>query len=169
VTLNLPKGQIGKLVFFAARSELDNLICIVDRNGQGVLGFTDDIKGGKDGPKLDPLDEKFRAFGFEVRVIDGHSIEEIFESLSDMRNRKGKKKPLMIIANTKKGKGAAIMEDQRLWHYRVPSGDDLKSVAEEIRAEYVLKKISADQEFDAGGGIENGFHKIYYWNERCIF
>ena len=97
----LYEGSNWEACFFAAHSELNNLVCIVDRNGQGVLGFTDRIEGRKDGPHLNPLDEKFRSFGFEVREIDGHSYEEIFESLSDIRNRKSDPRPLMIIANTK--------------------------------------------------------------------
>ena len=127
----LYEGSNWEACFFAAHQELNNLICIVDRNGQGVLGFTDRGNEKKDGPKLNPLDDKFRAFGFEVRVIDGHSFEEIFDSLSDIRTRTNPK-PLMIIANTKKGKGSSLMEDQRLWHYRVPSGSDLEAVSKEL-------------------------------------
>lgn len=139
----LYEGSNWEACFFAAHSELDNLVCIVDRNGQGVLGFTDRVEEKKDGPRLNPLDEKFRAFGFEVRVIDGHSFDEIFESLEDIRSRRGKRKPLMIIANTKKGKGASLMEDKRLWHYRVPAGDDLELVYRELGQKRAVEKSPA--------------------------
>lgn len=129
----LYEGSNWEAALFASSNELNNIVCIVDRNGQGVLGFTDRIEEKKDGPRLNPLDEKFRAFGFETRVIDGHSLEQIFESLADVRTRlKTSNKPLMIVANTKKGRGVSLMEDKRLWHYRVPSGDDLAVVYKEL-------------------------------------
>jgi len=129
----LYEGSNWEAAIFAGHMEYDNLVCIVDRNGQGVLGHTDKIESPSDGPRLNPLDDKFRAFGFEVRVIDGHSFKEIFESLSDVRKRKGKK-PLMIIANTIKGKGSQVIEDQRLWHYRVPKGEELEQVKRDVNS-----------------------------------
>ncbi|KMP12505.1 hypothetical protein UZ36_00040 [Candidatus Nitromaritima sp. SCGC AAA799-C22] len=129
----LYEGSNWEAATFAGHMEYDNLVCMVDRNGQGVLGHTDNIESPSDGPRLNPLDEKFRAFGFEVRVINGHRFEEIFEALSDIRERKGKK-PLMIIANTKKGKGSKLIEDQRLWHYRVPKGEELEQVKKDLNA-----------------------------------
>jgi transketolase len=129
----LYEGSNWEAAIFAGHKEYDNLVCIVDRNGQGVLGHTDNIESPSDGPRLNPLDDKFRAFGFDVRVIDGHSFEEIIEALSDVRERKGEK-PLMVIANTKKGKGSKLIEDQRLWHYRVPKGEELEQVKKEINS-----------------------------------
>jgi len=129
----LYEGSNWEAATFAGHMKYDNLVCIVDRNGQGVLGHTDNIESPSDGPRLNPLDDKFRAFGFEVRVIDGHSFKEIFESLSDVRKRKGKK-PLMIIANTIKGKGSQVIEDQRLWHYRVPKGEELEQVKRDVNS-----------------------------------
>ena len=129
----LYEGSNWEAATFAGHMEYDNLICMVDRNGQGVLGHTDNIESPSDGPRLNPLDEKFRAFGFEVRVINGHRFEEIFEALSDIRERKGKK-PLMIIANTKKGKGSKLTESTRLWHYRVPRGEELEQVKKDLNA-----------------------------------
>lgn len=129
----LYEGSNWEAATFAGHMKYDNLVCIVDRNGQGVLGHTDKIESPSDGPRLNPLDDKFRAFGFEVRVIDGHSFKEIFESLSDIRERKGEK-PLMIIANTKKGKGSKLIEDQRLWHYRVPKDEELEQVKRDVNS-----------------------------------
>lgn len=134
----LYEGSNWEACFFAASHELNNLICVVDRNRQGVLGFTDRNDDKKDAPRLDPLDEKFCAFGFEVRTIDGHSYDEIFKALSDIRERSKKdSRPLMIIANTKKGKGTSLMEDQRSWHYRVPSGEELELVYRELGSDLV--------------------------------
>ena len=128
----LYEGSNWEAAIFASHQGFRNLICIVDRNGQGVLGFTDQIRGKNDGPRLEPLDKKFEAFGFEVRVIDGHNLQEIFEAFRDVRTRR-ENKPLMVIALTKKGKGTSLMEDQRLWHYRVPAGKDLEQVLADVR------------------------------------
>lgn len=121
----LAEGSNWEAALFAGSQKLNNLVCIVDRNGGGVTGFTDRIEVACDGPHMDPLEKKFEAFGFDVRIIrNGHNFEDIFAALADIRQRKGKK-PLAVIAHTRKGKGASIMENQRLWHYRVPSGKDL--------------------------------------------
>ncbi len=130
----LLEGSNWEAAAFAAHKGYHNLICIVDRNQQGVLGFTDEIDSQRDGPGINPLDEKFEAFGFETRVIDGHNFDQIFAALKDIRHRDSDK-PLVIIANTRKGKDASIMENKRLWHYRVPTGKDL----ERTRAD-LLKK-----------------------------
>jgi len=125
----LYEGSNWEAAIFAGSQRLSNLICIVDRNQQGVLGFTDEIKTPRDGPRLNPIDKKFETFGFESRVIDGHSYPAIFRALADARQRVAlRKKPLVVVAETMKGKGAATMENQRLWHYRVPHGEDLNRV-----------------------------------------
>jgi transketolase len=127
----LYEGSNWEAATFAAHKGYHNLVCIVDRNGQGVLGFTDRVRGQGDGPRLGRLDRKFEAFGFEVRVIDGHSFEQIFGAMQDVRTR-STDKPLMVIANTKKGKGTSLMEDQRLWHYRIPSGPDVERLRRDL-------------------------------------
>lgn len=144
----LYEGSNWEACFYAVHAQLNNLVCIVDRNGQGVLGFTDRIEGKKDGPRMNPLDAKFRSFGFEVRVIDGHSFVQIFESLKDVRERKNDSRPLVIIANTKKGRGASLMEDKRLWHYRVPGGRDLEMIYEELRGPQTAEKSSMSVQGD---------------------
>lgn len=127
------EGSNWEAAIYAGHRGYRNLVCIVDRNGQGVLGPTDptDRRVAADNPRLNPLDKKFKAFGFETREIDGHSFSEIFEALRDMRSSK-RKKPLMIIANTRKGHGASLMEGKRLWHYRVPEGADLELTRRDI-------------------------------------
>lgn len=127
------EGSNWEAAIYAGHRGYRNLVCIVDRNGQGVLGPTDptDQRMAADNPRLNPLDKKFKAFGFETREIDGHSFSEIFEALRDMRSSK-RKKPLMIIANTRKGHGASLMEGKRLWHYRVPEGADLELTRRDI-------------------------------------
>lgn len=139
----LYEGSNWEAAFFAGHKSYNNLICIVDRNGQGTIGFTDDVVGPNDGPCLNPLDKKFEAFGFETRLIDGHSFEQIFDAFKDIRDRRSGK-PLVIIANTKKGKGISFMEGKRLWHYRVPTGRDL-----EIARAELMKQGTELNEFSA--------------------
>lgn len=129
----LYEGSNWEAAIFAGHKGYNHLVCIVDRNGQGTLGKTDEICSQNDGPKLNPLAAKFESFGFEVRTIDGHSYDQIFAALKDVRERKICQ-PLVIIANTKKGKGISLMEDKRLWHYRVPTGDDLEMARKELLA-----------------------------------
>jgi transketolase len=129
----LYEGSNWEAAFYAGQKRLGNLICIVDRNQQGVLGFSDQVESPKDGPGLDPLDAKFAAFGFETRVIeDGHAFPQIFAALGDIRARHSKP-PLAVIAQTIKGKGVSVMENQRLWHYRVPTGKELDIARAELR------------------------------------
>ncbi len=127
------EGSNWEAAIYAGHRGYRNLVCIVDRNGQGVLGPTDpaDRRLASDNPQLNPVDKKFKAFGFETRVINGHSYADILSALKDMRSPK-RKKPLMIVANTKKGKGASLMEGQRLWHYRVPDGTDLELTRQDV-------------------------------------
>lgn len=127
----LYEGSNWEAMITAGSQRYDNLICIVDRNQQGTLGFTDRIESPRDGPKLENLAKKFKEFGFEVREIDGHSFKEIFNAFKDIRKRKGKR-PLAIIAKTVKGKGSSLFENKRLWHYRVPEGDDLKKLLNDL-------------------------------------
>jgi transketolase len=136
----LHEGSNWEAMFFASHYRMDNLVCVVDRNQQSVLGFHDsnseflDPNYHKDGPCLNPLEDKWKAFGFEVRVIqDGHDFDQIFPAFEGVYERPGKAgKPLVIIGETSKGRGSRITQDQRLWHYRVPGGTDLKQIREDI-------------------------------------
>ena len=127
----LYEGSNWEAALYAAHKGFSNLVCIVDRNQQGVLGFTDDIAGPRDGPRLNPIETKFEAFGFEARVIDGHSYDEISTAFEDVRDRKSSR-PLVVVANTAKGRGTSVMEGKRMWHYRVPDGEDLDATRADL-------------------------------------
>lgn len=129
----LYEGSNWEAAIFAGHQAYSNLVCIVDRNGQGVLGFTDRVEKPSDGPRLESLQDKFESFGFEVRTINGHCFPEIFSVFRNVRHRRTKK-PLMVIARTHKGRGVSIMENRRLWHYRVPAGKELEIARRELRA-----------------------------------
>lgn len=130
----LYEGSNWEAATYAGSAELSNLVVVVDRNQQGVLGFSDDIQSAKDGPRTESLDEKFQAFGFDTHRFNGHDFEQIFKAFDGVRERKSRK-PLCLIADTIKGKGSAVMENQRLWHYRVPAGEELDQVYADLEAE----------------------------------
>ena len=130
------EGNHWEAVMFAAKNKLNNLIAITDRNYIQIDGDTEDIM------PLDPLDEKYKAFNWNVKVIDGNNMQQILDVLRQSRNNKNK--PLMIIANTIPGKGVEYMENDYRWHgsppgsvvtERTPPKEDQLAVAlEEIHA-----------------------------------
>ena len=109
------EGSIWEAAMSASHYKLDNLIGIVDRNKIQIDGFTEDIM------TLEPYSDKWESFGWNVKEIDGHNMEEILEVFSTIANQSGK--PTMIISHTVKGKGVSYMENTAKWHGGAPSGD----------------------------------------------
>ena len=124
----LQEGLIWEAAMAAAHYKLDNLCAIVDWNGLQIDGKNDDVMTVK------PIDEKFRAFGFNVLVIDGHNFEEIFAAFDAARECKGK--PTVIVAKTNKGRGVSFMEDNPGWHGKAPSEDEAKQAVAELGGEW---------------------------------
>lgn len=119
------QGQIWEAYMYAGNHSLDNLTVIIDRNHHQQTGAVADIQ------PLDPLDEKLRSFGLEVRTIDGHSLDEVAGAFEWARSEKGK--PQAIIANTIKGKGVALLEaEQGKWHGKPIPYEDEAEVLQEI-------------------------------------
>src|ERR1700759_2944084 len=125
----LAEGSNWEAAMTAAHYRLDNLTAIVDRNGLQITGSTEDVC------QLAPLDEKFAAFGFEVRRCDGNDVEDLVQTLEEVPFRPGK--PSLILAKTKKGKGVSFMENVAKWHHKVPSD------YEYIRAMAALDTVEA--------------------------
>ena len=122
------EGSVWETAMFASKRKLDNLVGIIDRNQLCVTDFTDNCMG------LEPLASKWESFGWLVKEIDGHDFNGILEAFKDFRlNKTGK--PLMIIANTTKGKGVSFMENDPLWHTRIPSGEQIEQAKKELRAQ----------------------------------
>lgn len=119
----LDEGQIWEAAMSASHHRLDNLVCIVDRNGVQQNGPTEKIK------QLEPLADKWRACGWNVFDIDGHDIEALIGSLDKAQESKGR--PSVIIAKTVKGKGVSFMEGNAAWHGKAPSADDLAKALKE--------------------------------------
>ena len=123
----LQEGLIWEAAMAAAHYKLDNLCVIVDWNGLQIDGNNDDVM------TVRPIDEKFKAFGFNVLTIDGHDFGEIFLAFQQARDCKDK--PTAIIAKTCKGKGVSYMEDQAGWHGKAPDDEQMKQAVEELGGE----------------------------------
>jgi len=119
------EGSVWEAAMFSAKHKLNNLIGIIDNNG---LCSIDSIKDSLD---IEPPEEKWKAFGWNVVVVDGHSFKELISVFEEIRKRKSSK-PLMIIAKTVKGKGVSFMEGTCNWHHGVPKGKLLENAREEL-------------------------------------
>jgi transketolase len=121
----LAEGSNWEAAMAAAHYRLDNLVAIVDHNTLQITGRTRDVCSNE------PLDEKFRAFNWDVRSVDGHSIPQLTDVLNN-RSRDGR--PLAVIAHTTKGKGVSYMEDVAKWHHGVPSEAEFFKAIKEVDA-----------------------------------
>ena len=113
----LYEGSVWEGAMFASQQKLNNLVAIVDRNYQCTLDFTENFL------KLEPLDDKWRSFGWRVKRIDGHNFEEIEEAYADIRRRPSDK-PTVIIADTVKGNGVQHLSYKPLSHGKTPKSED---------------------------------------------
>ena len=120
------EGQVWEASMFAAHYNLDNLCVVVDLNKLQIDGPIADVMNPM------PHDEKFKAFGFHVIVINGHDFNEIEAAFNEAKTVKGK--PTAIIANTVKGKGVSFMENQVGWHGSAPNDEQYAAAVAEIKA-----------------------------------
>jgi transketolase len=119
------EGQIWEAVETAVKYKLDNLVVFVDDNGLQCDGACKDIMPNQD------IKKKFNAFGFETRRINGHSMEEIVETLGHIREAKNGN-PKCIVMDTVKGKGVSFMENIASWHGVAPNDEEYKQAMEEL-------------------------------------
>jgi len=111
-------GQVWEAAMAASHYKLENITAFVDRNGLQIDGSTSEIMN------LEPLVDKFEAFGGNVLTIDGHDFSQIIGAIEEGDTTRGK--PTMIIANTTKGKGVSFMENSLSFHGNPPSNDELE-------------------------------------------
>lgn len=114
----IQEGIVWEAAMSASHYKLDNLIVFLDYNGLQIDGSTEDVMN------VDPIEGKFKAFGWNVITIDGHDYDQIFAALDMAKSTVGK--PTMIIAKTVKGKGVSFMENEAKWHGSAPSDSDLR-------------------------------------------
>lgn len=120
----LEEGQVWEAAMTAAHYKLDNLTAFIDYNGLQIDGPVEEVMNPA------PVGDKFRAFGWNVIEIDGHSFEEIFSAIDSAKDMKGK--PTVIVAKTVKGKGVSFMENSVGWHGTAPSKDQCEAALKEI-------------------------------------
>ncbi len=120
----LEEGQVWEASMSASHYKLDNLTAFIDFNGLQIDGDITKVMNPS------PIDEKFKAFGWNVLVIDGHNIEQILDSIEKAKECKGK--PTVIVCNTIKGKGVSFMENQAAWHGTAPSKEQCEQALAEI-------------------------------------
>ncbi len=124
----LQEGLVWEAAMSAAHYKLDNLCVIVDWNGLQIDGKNEEVM------TVAPVDEKFKAFGFNVLVIDGHDFGQIFDAFDQAKACKGK--PTAIIAKTNKGRGVSFMQDNPGWHGKAPKEDEAKQAVAELGGEW---------------------------------
>jgi len=118
------EGQIWEAALSAAHFKLDNLTVAIDRNRQQLSGWTRNIMG------VEPLNEKWQAFGWHTIEIDGHSFNQILAAFEEAKTIKGK--PTIIIARTIKGRGVSFMENNVEFHGKAPTLEEAKRALEEL-------------------------------------
>lgn len=123
----IEEGQVWEAAMFAAAKGLDNLCAVVDNNNLQIDGSIAEVNSPY------PIPEKFRAFGWNVIEIYGHSFDEIDAAFKAAAEFKGK--PTAIIAKTVKGKGVSFMEDQCSWHGTAPNAEQYEQAMNELKAQ----------------------------------
>ena len=118
-------GSTLEAIMFAGHHNINNLICIVDKNQYQALGRTEDVIN------LDPLSKKWESFGWDVYDIDGHNRKEIKQAF--VSAKKSSVKPSVLICNTIKGKGMKDFEGKLMSHYRPPNDDQLREFLENLK------------------------------------
>ena len=121
------EGQVWEAAMFAAHYKLDNLCAFVDFNGLQIDGAITDVMNST------PIDEKFKAFGWNVIVIDGHDFNQIEKAVEEAKATKGQ--PTMILCKTVKGKGVSFMENKAGWHGKAPNADEYAQAVAELKAQ----------------------------------
>ena len=118
------EGQVWEAAMSAAHFKVDNLVAIVDNNGQQLDGWNRDVMN------LDPFPAKWQAFGWQVIEVDGHSIPQLLQALDQAK--KVKRQPTVIIAHTVKGKGVSFMENNNDFHGKAPNAEEVKLALKEL-------------------------------------
>lgn len=121
------EGSVWEMALLAAQEKLDNFTVIIDRNYQQAMGRIEEVIN------TEPFADKWKAFGWTVvDVEDGNNHEQLRKAFEVDSNGK----PKVIIARTIKGKGVSFMEDNLLWHYRDPQGEDYENALKEVEEKY---------------------------------
>ena len=118
------EGQVWEAAMAAAHFKLDNLVAIVDNNGQQIDGWNRDVMN------LEPFAKKWQAFGWHVTEVDGHDLNQLITALEQAKSIKGQ--PPVIIAHTVKGKGVSFMENNPDFHGKAPNAEQVQIALKEL-------------------------------------
>ena len=118
------EGQVWEAAMAASHYHLDNLTAIVDRNRIQNDRFTHEVM------ELEPLADKWRAFGWNTLEVDGHSLDQLLDAFTKVQQEKGR--PSMVVAHTTKGKGVSFMENNPDFHGRAPTAEELEKALKEL-------------------------------------
>ena len=122
----LAEGSVWEGAMSATQYKLDNLCAVIDRNRLQISGTTEAVM------HQDSVEERFAAFGWNVLSVDGNDIDAMNAAFDAARTVKGK--PTLIVANTTKGKGSAVMENKASWHHHVPSAEEYEQIMADLKA-----------------------------------
>ena len=122
----IQEGQVWEAAMSSAHYKLDHVIAFLDFNGLQIDGTNEEVMN------VNPVDEKFRSFGWDVQVIDGHDCDAISADVDEAKKKAGK--PSIIICKTVKGKGVSFMENEVGWHGTAPNAEQAAKALEELRA-----------------------------------
>ena len=121
----LAEGSVWEGAMSASQYKLDNLTAVVDRNRLQISGSTEDVM------HQDSVEERFRAFGWNVISVNGNEIEEMNAAFDEAKKVKGM--PTLIVANTIKGCGSGVMENKAAWHHHVPSEEEYEQIMKDLK------------------------------------
>lgn len=141
----LAEGSVWEGAMAASHYKLDNLCAVVDRNRLQISGGTEDVMAHDD------LHERFRSFGWNViDVADGNDIDQLIDAFGEAKTVQGK--PTVLIANTVKGCGSAVMENKAAWHHKVPAAEEY----EQIIRDFAERRAGLGKAHAADGTSEGG-------------
>ncbi len=160
----MQEGQIWEALMEASAWGLDNLCCILDKNRLQIDGWVKEVMN------IEPVVDKFRAFGWNVIEIDGHNMQQIVKAFD--KAAATREQPTAIVANTTKGKGVAFMENIAGWHGRAPKHDELVKALEGLGLKYRIeyeKLLKKAEEYHAEAVAKlkatvPAFGRDYFWN-----
>ncbi len=123
------EGAVWEAALQAAQFGLDGLIAVIDHNRMQSLDFCENTL------RLEPLADKWRDFGWDAQTVDGHDVDALLSAFKRAQAARGSGRPQMIVAETTKGKGVSFMENDILWHYRTPQGEEYEAALRELEAQ----------------------------------
>lgn len=121
----IEEGQVWEAAMTAGKYKLDNLCVVVDSNNLQIDGTVEEVKG------LDNIEGKFKNFGFNTIIVNGHDMQQLIDSFETAKLTKGK--PTAIIAKTVKGKGISFMEGKAEWHGKAPNKEQYEQAIKELK------------------------------------